>query len=98
MSASISRPARSGEPDPPEPSGKTRALPAAASRIDAEPRTTLHVQTVFHGLDERQAQTIATELIGRAHELANQPASECDVDVSVKLARGSSGADASPDR
>ena len=76
----------------------TRALSAAAPRIDAEARTTLHVQTVFHGLDERQAQAIAAELIGRAHELANQPDSECDVDVSVELARGSSGADARPAR
>ncbi len=71
---------------------------ATASRIDAEPRTTLRVQSVFRGLDERQAQTIAAELIARAHELANQPESECDVDVSVELARGSSGADARPAR
>lgn len=71
---------------------------ATASRIDAEPGMTLRVQSVFRGLDELQAQTIAAELIARAHELANQPESECDVDVSVELARGSSGADARPAR
>lgn len=59
---------------------------------------TLRVQAIFHGLDEPQAQAIAAELIERAHELANQPESECDVDVSVQLAPASPDVDASPAR
>jgi hypothetical protein len=48
-------------------------------------RGTLRVEAVFHGVDEPHADTIAAEMIGRAHELANLPESECDVDVSVQL-------------
>jgi hypothetical protein len=46
---------------------------------------TLHVEAVFRDVPERRAHEIAAELIDRAHELANMPDSECDVDVSVKL-------------
>ncbi len=46
---------------------------------------TLRVQAVFTDVDERHAEEIAAEMIGRAHELANLPESECDVDVSVQL-------------
>jgi hypothetical protein len=47
---------------------------------------TLHVQAVFRDLDERQLQTLAAEMIARAHELANRPELQCDVDVSVQRA------------
>ncbi|HTZ62951.1 MAG TPA: hypothetical protein VMB51_02495 [Solirubrobacteraceae bacterium] len=97
MSASVSRSARSGDADPPEPGGGTRVLTTARSGAGGSPAT-LRVQTVFHGLDEQQAQAIAAELIDRAHELANQPESECDVDVSVQLAPASPGADANSAR
>ena len=36
-------------------------------------------------VDEQHADAIAAEMIGRAHELANLPEWECDVDVSVQL-------------
>jgi hypothetical protein len=44
----------------------------------------LRVEAVFQGVEERHAQTIAAELIDRAHELANLPDCQCDVDVSVE--------------
>jgi hypothetical protein len=44
----------------------------------------LRVEAVFQGVDERHAHTIAAELIDRAHELANLPDCQCDVDVSVE--------------
>jgi hypothetical protein len=43
------------------------------------------VEAVFHDVQVQHADTIAAEMIGRAHELANLPESECDVDVSVRL-------------
>jgi hypothetical protein len=46
-------------------------------------RCTLTVQAVFRDVDEQHLQTLAAEMIARAHELANQPECECDVDVSV---------------
>jgi hypothetical protein len=46
----------------------------------------LTVQAVFRDVDEQNAQTLAAEMIARAHELANQPECECDVDVSVHSA------------
>ncbi len=97
MSASISRSGRSGDADPPELTGETRAFTTAVSSA-GESSATLRIQTIFHGLDEQQAQAVAAKLIDRAHELANQPESECDVDVSVQLAPASTGADASPAR
>lgn len=97
MSASISRAARSGELDPPEPTGKAPALSATAP-APGESSAALRVQIVFHGLDEQHAQAVAADLIDRAHELANQPQGECDVDVSVQLAPAYPGADASPAR
>ena len=45
---------------------------------------TVHVQVSFHAADERQAQTVAAKLIDSAHEIANLPECECDVDVSVE--------------
>jgi hypothetical protein len=44
----------------------------------------LRVETVFHVADELQGQAVAAKLIDRAHELANSPECECDVDVSVE--------------
>lgn len=44
----------------------------------------LRVEAVFQGVEEGHAQTIAAELIDRAHELANLPDCQCDVDVSVE--------------
>ena len=66
------------------PSGSARAGASAPSAPGV-----LRVEAVFHDVDERQADTIAAELIGRAHELANLPECECDVDVNVR--RESSG-------
>jgi hypothetical protein len=47
----------------------------------------LRVETVFHVADESQGQAVAAKLIDRAHELANSPECECDVDVSVEWIR-----------
>jgi hypothetical protein len=44
----------------------------------------LRVQTVFRVSDERHAQIVSAKLIDRAHEIANLPECECDVDVSVE--------------
>jgi len=46
----------------------------------------VRVQVLFHTTDEHQAQTVAAKLIDRAHEIANLPECECDVDVSVESA------------
>ncbi len=51
---------------------------ASASRVR------LRVEAVFQGVEEGHAQRIAAELIDRAHELANRPDCQCDVDVSVE--------------
>jgi hypothetical protein len=48
--------------------------------------STLTVQAVFRDLEAQHVQTLAAEMIARAHELANQPEFECDVDVSVQSA------------
>jgi hypothetical protein len=56
--------------------------PGTASEL-SEP-TVLHVEAVFHDLDPEQADTIAAELIARAHEVANMPEHGCDVDVNVR--------------
>ena len=44
----------------------------------------VRIQVTFHAADERQAQTVAAKLIDSAHEIANLPECECDVDVSVE--------------
>jgi hypothetical protein len=44
----------------------------------------LRVEAVFLGVEERHAQTIAAEMIDRAHELANLPDCQCDVDVNIE--------------
>jgi hypothetical protein len=58
-------------------------LPAGGERETAR---ALRVQAVFHVADDQQAQAVAAKLIDRAHEIANLPEYECDVDVSVELA------------
>ncbi len=55
---------------------------------------TLTVRAVFSLSDERHAQEIAAGMIDRAHEIANLPDCECDVDVSVELVRREDGAGA----
>lgn len=45
----------------------------------------LRVEAVFHGVASEQVDTIAAELIARAHELANLPECGCDVDVNVQV-------------
>ena len=45
----------------------------------------LRVEAVFHDVAAEQADTIAAELIARAHELANLPECGCDVDVNVRV-------------
>ncbi len=47
---------------------------------------TLQVKATFRDVDEQHAQALAAEMIARAHELANQPECQCDVDVSVQSA------------
>jgi hypothetical protein len=44
----------------------------------------LRVQTIFRVTDEQHGQIVAAKLIDRAHEIANLPECECDVDVSVE--------------
>jgi hypothetical protein len=56
----------------------------ASSGALAAPTHTVHIQVSFHAADERQAQTVAEKLIDSAHEIANLPECECDVDVSVE--------------
>jgi hypothetical protein len=56
---------------------------SAGTSAPGEPGV-LRVEAVFHDVDESQADTIAVALIGRAHELANLPECECDVDVNVR--------------
>jgi hypothetical protein len=57
---------------------------APAGTASAGAKQTVCVQVLFHTTDERQAQTVAAKLIDRAHEIANLPECECDVDVSVE--------------
>ena len=64
------------------PSGEAvprRVEPAAATLM-------LRVQTVFRVTDEQHGQAVAAKMIDRAHEIANLPECECDVDVSVDWA------------
>jgi hypothetical protein len=49
---------------------------------------TLRVEAVFQDVGEQHVQTIAAAMIDRAHELANLPECECDVDVSVQWGAG----------
>jgi hypothetical protein len=60
-----------------------RARPGVAPPAGA--LETLRVEAVFHEVDEQHADMIAAEMVSRAHELANLPEWECDVDVNVQL-------------
>lgn len=42
------------------------------------------VQAVFHVSSDAQAQIVAARMVDRAHEIANLPECECDVDVSIE--------------
>jgi hypothetical protein len=61
--------------------------------VEARTEDLLRVETVFHLADESQGQAVAAKLIDRAHELANSPECECDVDVSVEWIRPRDHAD-----
>ena len=50
----------------------------------AAPTHTVHIRVSFHAADQRRAQMVAAKLIDSAHEIANLPECECDVDVSVE--------------
>ena len=62
------------------------AAPPPAPGMAAQEACTLHVHAVFRDLDAEHVQTLAAEMIARAHELANQPQCQCDVDVDVSYA------------
>lgn len=47
----------------------------------------VRVQVVFHIKDDCQAQAVAGQMVDRAHEIANTPECECDVDVSIERMR-----------
>jgi hypothetical protein len=55
-----------------------------SSENAAAPGRRLRVEAVFQGVEEQHVQRIAAEMIDRAHELANLPDCQCDVDVSVE--------------
>jgi hypothetical protein len=59
------------------------AAPATGAGGAAQQACTLHVHAVFRDLAPEYAQNLAAEMIARAHELANQPECQCDVDVDV---------------
>ena len=63
-------------------SSSAASASSVTSPVDAP--QALRVQAVFHDLDPRKAEHIAAEMVARAHELANAPACECDVDVNVE--------------
>jgi hypothetical protein len=63
--------------------GLSGGAPSAASASNAP--GVLRVEAVFHDVAAEQADTIAAELIARAHELANLPEYGCDVDVNVQV-------------
>ncbi|MGA9285542.1 MAG: hypothetical protein WBV85_08875 [Solirubrobacteraceae bacterium] len=44
----------------------------------------VRVQAVFHVSSEAQARIVAARMVDRAHEIANLPECECDVDVSIE--------------
>jgi hypothetical protein len=58
-----------------------------SSDLPVDKARALRVQAVFLVADDHQAQDVAARMIDRAHEIANLPECECDVDVTVELAR-----------
>jgi len=66
---------------------RLHAAPAEPPGSSAQDEAcTLHVHAVFKDLDPEHVQTLAAEMIARAHELANRPECQCDVDVDVQYA------------
>jgi hypothetical protein len=63
-----------------------RGRPEAAGTEAGDAKGTVDVHAVFRDVDAGSAETLAAEMIARAHELANRPEYECDVDVSVQCA------------
>lgn len=59
----------------------------APRRVEPEAALMLRVETVFRVADEPHGQTVAAKMIDRAHEIANLPECECDVDVRVEWLR-----------
>jgi hypothetical protein len=51
---------------------------------NGEPPEGLSVRAHFKVSGEQAAQAVAAKMIDRAHEIANMPDCECDVDVSVE--------------
>jgi hypothetical protein len=49
----------------------------------------LVVEVVFHVSDEQHGRAVAAQMIDRAHEIANLPELECDLDVNVRWSRSS---------
>jgi hypothetical protein len=55
--------------------------------VEPDAALMLRVETVFRVTDEPHGQRVAAKMIDRAHEIANLPECECDVDVSVEWLR-----------
>lgn len=58
--------------------------------MSGEQRGSLVVEVVFHVADEQHGRTVAARMIDRAHEIANLPECECDLDVSMRWSPPSS--------
>lgn len=52
--------------------------------MEQHPPTPVRVQAVFHVSSDEQAQAVAARMVDRAHEIANLPECECDVEVSIE--------------
>jgi hypothetical protein len=65
-------------------------LPAAVAQAAVR---AVRVQTVFHVADDRQAQVVAAKMVDSAHEIANLPECECDVDVTIERTVTDAGTD-----
>jgi hypothetical protein len=49
-----------------------------------EGSSVLVVEVIFHVSDEQHGRTVASQMVDRAHEIANLPECECDLDVNVR--------------
>jgi hypothetical protein len=58
--------------------------PVAREDVAHAGACTLRLEAVFRDIGEQHVQAVAAAMIERAHELANLPQCECDVDVSVQ--------------
>jgi hypothetical protein len=67
-----------------------------SGQLAGSPEPGLSVRVRFALADERGARALAAKLIDCAHELANLPESECDVDVEVQWTAPASVAAALP--